>query len=62
MLKRDLAVISTEVAAEFLKNVKEANVIGTIGTPQQVADVVHYLVSDRSTYITGTDIIVDGGF
>lgn len=62
MLKRDLAVISTEAAAEFLKNVEEANVIGTIGTPQEVADLVHYLVSDRSTYITGTDIIVDGGF
>ena len=62
MFRRDLTGMNTEQAAQFLKSVEEANVIGTIGTAEQVADVVHYLVSDRSTYVTGTDIIVDGGF
>jgi NAD(P)-dependent dehydrogenase (short-subunit alcohol dehydrogenase family) len=54
--------MNTEESSQFLKKVEGANVIGTIGTPQQVADVVHYLVSEKSTYVTGTDIVVDGGF
>jgi short-subunit dehydrogenase len=62
MLRRDLAGMNTEESSQFLKKVEGANVIGTIGTPQQVADVVHYLVSEKSTYVTGTDIVVDGGF
>lgn len=62
MLRRDLAGMNTEQASEFLRSVESANVIGKIGTSEQVAEVVHYLVSDSSSYITGTDIIVDGGF
>jgi len=62
MLRRDLAGMNTQQASEFLRSVEAANVIGKIGTAEQVAEVVHYMVSDSSSYITGTDIIVDGGF
>lgn len=31
------------------------------GTPDEVADVVAWLLSDRSTYVNGTVITVDGG-
>jgi NAD(P)-dependent dehydrogenase (short-subunit alcohol dehydrogenase family) len=31
------------------------------GTPQEMADLVHFLLSDRSAYITGTAISIDGG-
>ena len=62
MLRRDLEGMNTEQATEFLRNVEAANVIGKIGTPEQVAEVVHYLVGDHSSYVTGTDIVVDGGF
>jgi NAD(P)-dependent dehydrogenase (short-subunit alcohol dehydrogenase family) len=30
------------------------------GTPEQVADVVHFLASDHSNHISGTEIFVDG--
>jgi len=62
MLRRDLTGMNTEQATEFLRSVEAANVIGKIGTSEEVAEVVHYLVSDHSSYVTGTDIIVDGGF
>jgi len=31
------------------------------GTPEEVADLVGYLVSDRATYITGSVLHIDGG-
>lgn len=36
--------------------------IGRVATPDDIADVVVFLASDRSRYVTGADIIVDGGF
>ena len=36
--------------------------IGRVATPQDIADVVVYLASARSGYVTGEDICVDGGF
>ena len=36
--------------------------IGRIGTPKDVADVVSFLLSDKSSFITGQAITVDGGF
>jgi NAD(P)-dependent dehydrogenase (short-subunit alcohol dehydrogenase family) len=35
---------------------------GYIGRPEDVAEVVAFLVSDRARFITGTTIEVDGGF
>jgi NAD(P)-dependent dehydrogenase (short-subunit alcohol dehydrogenase family) len=32
-----------------------------IGTAKDIADAVVYLASDRSTYISGEDVLVDGG-
>lgn len=34
---------------------------GKLGTPADVANAVCFLVSDRASYITGTNLFVDGG-
>lgn len=32
-----------------------------LGQPAEVADVIYFLCSDQSTYVTGTEIEVNGG-
>jgi 3-oxoacyl-[acyl-carrier protein] reductase len=34
---------------------------GRLGTADEVADVVAFLLSDRASWITGTNVVVDGG-
>jgi 3-oxoacyl-[acyl-carrier protein] reductase len=35
--------------------------LGRSGTPEEVAEVIAFLASDRASYITGQSIVVDGG-
>ena len=46
-----------KVREKFLENIP----MGRLGTVSEVAEVVSFLVSDKSSYITGQVIIVDGG-
>ncbi|HEY5841689.1 MAG TPA: SDR family oxidoreductase [Mycobacterium sp.] len=37
------------------------SVAGRIGKPLEIADAVAFLVSDRAAFITGSELVVDGG-
>lgn len=39
----------------------EKHLLG-LGTPEDVAGAILYLLSDRAKWITGTDLIIDGGY
>ncbi|TCC89221.1 SDR family oxidoreductase [Pedobacter frigiditerrae] len=36
--------------------------LGRFGQPEEIANVVSFLSGDESSFITGTEIVVDGGF
>jgi len=35
--------------------------LGRAGQPEEVAAVVAFLLSDEGSFLTGTDILIDGG-
>jgi 3-oxoacyl-[acyl-carrier protein] reductase len=52
-----MASSSEEVNRKFLERIP----MNRFGTPEEVADAVHFLVSEASTYITGEILDVNGG-
>jgi NAD(P)-dependent dehydrogenase (short-subunit alcohol dehydrogenase family) len=50
-------------ADEQFRKMLASNVpLGRLGTPEEIAKAVVFLASDDSSYITGTELFVDGGF
>ncbi|MFN7095583.1 MAG: 3-oxoacyl-ACP reductase FabG [Burkholderiales bacterium] len=49
--------LTDEVKAEYLKNIP----LGRLGSPEDIANSVKFLVSDEASYITGSTIHVNGG-
>jgi NAD(P)-dependent dehydrogenase (short-subunit alcohol dehydrogenase family) len=53
---------SIEAAEERMKIISSNVPLGRFGTPDEIAKAVVFLASDDSSYITGTELFVDGGF
>jgi NAD(P)-dependent dehydrogenase (short-subunit alcohol dehydrogenase family) len=53
---------SREGAEERMKMISNNIPLGRFGTPDEVAKAVVFLAADDASYITGTELFVDGGF
>ncbi|MEN6370401.1 MAG: SDR family oxidoreductase [Armatimonadota bacterium] len=47
---------------EMIAGIIAAHPIGRLGTPEEVANLIVWLCSDESSFITGCEIPVDGGY
>lgn len=47
--------------ARTVEEMEAMHPLGRVGTPEEIADVVSYLVSPRASFITGAAIVADGG-
>jgi NAD(P)-dependent dehydrogenase (short-subunit alcohol dehydrogenase family) len=53
---------SMEAAEQRIETLSKTVPLVRFGTPDEIAKAVVFLASDDSTYITGTELFVDGGF
>ena len=50
-----------DVYQEFLEHSKTTHPIGRVGKPEDVAELILFLASDRAGWITGSSFSIDGG-
>ena len=63
------AWVETPLTSEFnirmseglAKEVSNRYILGRIGKPDDISGMILFLLSDRASWMTGTDIIIDGG-
>ena len=61
VIETPMGLKAAEEHPERMEMIKQATPLKRNGKPEDVADVIHFLVSDTARFITSTDILVDGG-
>ncbi|MAZ96094.1 MAG: 3-oxoacyl-ACP reductase [Flavobacteriales bacterium] len=56
-----IEVLRTSLGEESFQNDLKKYPLGRYGEPKDVASAVHFLLSDSSSWITGINLVVDGG-
>jgi len=56
-LGKELGVPAPEYEKRFVQDIPA----GRVGRPEEIADIIVFLASERAAYVTGTSITADGG-
>jgi len=58
----DTEMIRGALNQEGLKAIIQSHPLGRMGTAEDIAYAVLYLASDESSFVTGAELVIDGGF
>ncbi len=61
-LVAELAEASEEGAEAFRKALDDLHPIGHVGEPADIAAGIAYLASDDAKFVTGSELVIDGGY
>lgn len=53
---------SSQDPEDALQALISSTPLGRLGTPENIAQGVLYLASDESSFVTGSDLVIDGGY
>lgn len=53
--------MSEEAYEKFLEHSKTTHPLGRVGTPEEVAELIYFLASEKAGWITGATYEIDGG-
>ncbi|MDN5721357.1 SDR family NAD(P)-dependent oxidoreductase, partial [Corynebacterium sp.] len=55
-------LVESSLDAETLDGLKAKHPLGRLGTAEEVAKVVNFLLSDDASFVTGAYYLIDGGY
>ena len=62
MVANGMSTLSEADAAAMLERINAAIPMGAMGQPRDIANGCLFLASDESSYMTGSELVIDGGF
>jgi NAD(P)-dependent dehydrogenase (short-subunit alcohol dehydrogenase family) len=57
-----MAEESKEGPEAFRKKLDSLHPVGHVGRPEDIAHGILYLASDESSFVTGSELVIDGGY
>lgn len=57
--------VETDMAKTWSPEIRKmlsSNLLGRVGRPEEIAEVILFLASDKASYLTGQNIFADGGY
>jgi NAD(P)-dependent dehydrogenase (short-subunit alcohol dehydrogenase family) len=60
-VKSDMALLAAKDNKQFMETLKSMHPIGRFAEPEEIANAVVWLLSDKASFVVGHTLIVDGG-
>jgi hypothetical protein len=51
-----------DIPTPLLEDIQSKHPIGRLGKPEELADAVVWLCSDKASFVTGHNMVIDGGY
>ncbi len=62
MVEQGIAALPDDVREESYQRILHEIPLGAMGSPEDIANGCLFLASDESRYMTGSELVIDGGF